>query len=85
MRIRFKFREGANPGERERVLDELATKAERLFPAETDPELAALYVTAVTDADGAKALQHLQRSAAVEFAEPEPERRLHLPEELKGE
>ena len=85
MRIRFKFRDNANPGARAEVLDGLPADAARLFPAETDPELAALYVTAVADADGAKALQHLQRSAAVEFAEPEPERRLHLPEELKGE
>ena len=85
MRIRFKFRANANPGARAEVLDRLPADAVRLFPAETDPELAALYVTAVADADGAKALQHLQRSAAVEFAEPEPERRLHLPEELKGE
>jgi hypothetical protein len=85
VRIRFKFRDNANPGARAEVLDGLPAGAERLFPAETDPELAALYVTAVADADGAKALQHLQRAAAVDFAEPEPERRLHLPEELKGE
>ena len=85
MRIRFKFHDNAKPGARAEVLDGLPADAERLFPAETDPELAALYVTAVADADGAKALQHLQRSAAVEFAEPEPERRLHLPEELEGD
>jgi len=44
MRIRFKFRESANPGEREQVLDGLPADAERLFPDEADPELAALYV-----------------------------------------
>jgi hypothetical protein len=85
MRIRFKFREGANPGEREDVLDGLPAAAERLFPDEVDPELAELYVTTVADAHGASALRHLQHSEAVEFAEPEPERHLHLPEELGGE
>ena len=67
------------------MLDGLPADAERLFPDETDPELAALYVVSVADAHGASALRHLQRSAAVEFAEPEVERRLHLPEELKEE
>ena len=85
MRIRFKFRESANPGERDQVLDGLPADAERLFPDEADPELAALYVATVADAHGANALQQLQRSAAIEFAEPEAERRLHLPEELNGE
>jgi hypothetical protein len=85
LRIRFKFRESANPGQREDVLDGLPADAERLFPDENDPELAALYVTSVADAHGANALRHLQTSEAVEFAEPEAERRLHLPEELKGE
>jgi hypothetical protein len=85
VRIRFKFRESANPGQREEVLDGLPTDAERLFPKETDPELAALYVTSVADAHGANALRHLQRSDAVEFAEPEAERHLHLPEDLKEE
>ena len=83
MRIRFKFRGSANPAEQEEVLAGLPAEAERLFPDETDPELAALYVTTVADAHGAKALQQLQRSMAVEFAEPEAERRLHLPEELE--
>jgi hypothetical protein len=80
MKIQLKFREDADEGERRRVLDGLED-AEALFPDEDDPELAALYVAELADDE---ALGDLQRDRAVEFAEPEAERRLHLPEELKG-
>ena len=68
MKIQFKLRDGA-------TLD--VPGAVQLFPAEADPELAALYVVEVPDDDAADALGELKRSSAVEFAEPEAERRLH--------
>jgi hypothetical protein len=80
MKIQLKFREDVDEPERRRVLDEL-DKAERLFPDEDDPELATLYVAELADE---QALGALQRDRAVEFAEPEAVRKLHLPEELKG-
>lgn len=80
MKIQLKFREDADEGERRRVLDGL-DGAEALFPDEHDPELATLYVAELGDD---RALDALQRDRAVEFAEPEAERKLHLPEELKG-
>ena len=77
MKIRLKFADGASEDDRSRVLASLDA-VEAVFPDEADPELAALYV-AEADEDR---LAALKRSAAVEFAEPEAERRLHLPEEL---
>jgi hypothetical protein len=68
VKIQFKLRAGA-------TLD--VPGAVQLFPDETDPELATLYVVEVPDDDAADALGELKRSSAVEFAEPEAERRLH--------
>jgi hypothetical protein len=68
VKIQFKLRDGA-------TLD--VPGAVQLFPGEADPELAALYVVEVPDDDAADALGELKRSSAVEFAEPEAERRLH--------
>jgi hypothetical protein len=68
VKIQFKLRDGA-------TLD--VPGAVQLFPDETDPELAALYVVEVPDDDAADTLGELKRSSAVEFAEPEAERRLH--------
>ena len=68
MKIQFKLRAGA-------TLD--VPGAVQLFPDEVDPELAALYVVEVPDDDAADTLGELKRSSAVEFAEPEAERRLH--------
>lgn len=68
MKIQFKLRDGAKldiPG------------AVPLFPDDDDPELAALYVVEVPDDDAGGTLDELKRSNAVEFAEPEAERRLH--------
>ena len=56
-------------------IDDVA-HAERLFPDERDPELATLYVVELPDDDAADTLAELQRSAAVEFAEPQAARRL---------
>ena len=67
MKIQFKLREGGNvdvPG------------AVRLFPDEDDPELASLYVVELPDDDAEETLAKLKRSSAVEFAEPQAERRL---------
>ena len=67
MKIQFKLREGASlevPG------------AVQLFPDESDPELASLYVLEVPDDDADGRLDQLKRSSAVEFAEPEAKRRL---------
>jgi hypothetical protein len=68
VKIQFKLREGATldlPG------------AVPLFPDEADPELASLYVVELPDDEAADTLSKLKRSNAVEFAEPQAERRLH--------
>ena len=65
MRIQFKLREGA-------TLD--VPGAVRLFPDDTDSELASLYVIELSDDEAADALDELKRSSAVEFAEPQAER-----------
>jgi hypothetical protein len=65
VRIQFKLREGA-------TLD--VPGAVRLFPDDTDPELASLYVVELPDDEAADALDELKRSSAVEFAEPQAER-----------
>jgi hypothetical protein len=68
VKIQFKLREGA-------TLD--VPGAVQLFPDDSDPELASLYVVEVSDAEADGTLDQLKRSSAVEFAEPEAERRLH--------
>jgi hypothetical protein len=68
VKIQFKLRDGA-------TLD--VPGAVQLFPDDDDRELAALYVVEVPDDDGEGTLDELKRSSAVEFAEPEAERRLH--------
>jgi hypothetical protein len=68
VKIQFKLREGAD-------LD--VDGAVRLFPDDEDPELAALYVVERADDEAEDTLTALRRSSAVEFAEPQPERRLH--------
>ena len=68
MKIQFKLREGA-------ALD--VAGAVPLFPDDDDPELAALYVLELPDDEAAETLTKLKRSSAVEFAEAQPERRLH--------
>jgi len=65
VRIQFKLREGA-------TLD--VPGAVRLFPDDTDPELASLYVVELPDDEASDALDELKRSSAVEFAEPQAER-----------
>ena len=76
MKIQFKLRAGAEEGERRRVVHDVA-HAERLFPADDDPNLGALYVADVPAERAEATLDELQRSSAVEFAEPQAERGLH--------
>jgi hypothetical protein len=77
MRVRFKFHERASDQERRDVIDSLDAGAERLFPRDDDPELAAMYVTELPDDEqAAAALASLRKAEAVEFAEPEPPRGL---------
>jgi hypothetical protein len=68
VKIQFKLREGA-------TLD--VAGAVPLFPDEDDPELASLYVVELPDEEAEETLTSLQRSSAVEFAEPQAERGLH--------
>jgi hypothetical protein len=68
VKIQFKLREGA-------ALD--VPGAVPLFPDDDDPELAALYVLELPDDEAEETLTELKRSSAVEFAEAQPERRLH--------
>jgi hypothetical protein len=68
VKIQFKLREGT-------TLD--VPGAVQLFPEESDPQLASLYVVEVPDDEADGKLAQLKRSRAVEFAEPEAERRLH--------
>jgi hypothetical protein len=75
VKIQFKLREDADESECRRVVHHVA-HAERLFPDERDPELATLYVAELPDDDAADTLGELQRSTAVEFAEPQAARRL---------
>ena len=76
MKVRFKFHARTSDSERQEVIDTLAAGAERLFPRDDDPELAAMYVTDLSGKDAAGALAALRRAEAVEFAEPEPPRGL---------
>jgi hypothetical protein len=75
VKIQFKLRPDADDVECRRVVHEVAC-AERLFPDDDDPELATFYVADLPDDRAAEALDELQRSDAVEFAEPQAERGL---------
>jgi hypothetical protein len=88
-KLQFKFREGTSSGDREQLIAKLEDKGadnvEPLFPEESDEELATLYSARVgAEDDFDKLLRLLKRSRKVEFAEPELDRRLILPNELNG-
>jgi hypothetical protein len=68
VKIQFKLRTGARCD---------VDGAVPIFPDEDDPELASLYVVELPDDDAEETLERLKRSSAVEFAEPQAERRLH--------
>jgi hypothetical protein len=87
-KLQFKFSDDASGNDRERLIANLedrgVEKVEPLFPDESDEELAALYSALVsTDADFKKVLRLLKRSSKVEFAEPEVDRHLIAPTEIK--
>src|SRR2546430_1351520 len=87
-KLQFKFRDDVNADDREQLITTLeekgAEKVEPLFPNESDEELAALYIALVAvDGDLKKLLRLLKRSRKVEFAEPEVDRHLIIPRELK--
>ncbi|MBI4472264.1 MAG: hypothetical protein HY646_06320 [Acidobacteria bacterium] len=78
-KVQFKFRENTAAPVREQVITLLAAEGAKavrqLFPGETDPELAALYIVDFTnEKTGLHLLHVLNRSKAVEFAEGEVKR-----------
>lgn len=81
--VQFKFRSDSTSDDRQRLLSRLedsgADRVERLFPDAPDDELAAFYSALVNDRQFSKLLSLLKRAKAIEFAEPQPERRLILP------
>ena len=86
-KVQFKFREDTSGSDREELIAKLedsgAEKVEALFPDASDEELATLYSALVDDGDFSKLVRYLKRSRKVEFAEPESDRRLILPVELR--
>jgi hypothetical protein len=75
--VQFKFKEAAGPGERDQLIATLhergAEDVRQLFPDDSDPELASLFLVDGGDAEALRRL--LESSDAVEFAEPEVRRR----------
>ena len=85
--VQFKFRDDTSHDDRDQLIAKLhdsgAEKVERAFP-DADDELATLYTALIDDDElSPKVLRILRRSRKVEFAEPDPDRRLILPVELK--
>ncbi len=81
MKLQFKFKGKAGEKHRKRVLDALsqggARAVRRLFPNETDKELAALYVVDFEgEGAGQQLLELLKGSKDIEFAEGEVRRKL---------
>ncbi len=81
MKLQFKFTEKAAEPARKKVIGALAANGamgvRRLFPGESDKELAALYVVDCKDkASGQRLLKLLNASKVVEFAEFELHRKL---------
>ncbi len=81
MKLQFKFKEKAGEWQRKRILDALnqrgARAVRRLFPDETDEELAAVYVVEFEgESAGQRLLELLKGSKDIEFAEGEVRRKL---------
>jgi len=81
VQVRFKFRNTASPRRRTEVLKQLqregAARVRKLFPRETDPELASLHVAdASGEAAGNRILKTLKSTEGIEFAEGPTPRRL---------
>ncbi len=84
MKLHFKFREGLDNGLRLRFIQTLknhgAQGVRRLFPKETDGELATMYTVEVSRmAVARKVLDFLRSADSVEFAESELRRKLIQP------
>lgn len=77
-RVNFKLRETATPDKATARLSRIpgVTKIERLFPDETDPELAALYTTEAYPSSIDAALKQIAADPDVEFAELPTRRKL---------
>jgi hypothetical protein len=87
--VQFKFHDDTSSDDRQELIAKLedsgADKVEALFPDASDEELATLYLALIEDESRYSDLMRLlKRSRKVEFAEPEADRRLTLPVELKG-
>jgi len=81
MRLQFKFGESVSEAQRAQVVRRLedlgATQVRRLFPEDTDGELASLWVVdGVTTDVSFTALELLRDEPAVEFVEAAPKRNL---------
>jgi meiotically up-regulated gene 157 (Mug157) protein len=86
MRVQLKLSEASSTHDRNRFLKRLESEVEhveRLFPEETDDELASLYVLDLADDAPKDTLTKLSREPEVEFAEPEVSRRLILPDGVR--
>ena len=82
MAVQFKFREKARAAHRKSVVERVKGKGKKvsvkpLFPGEKDPELASLYkAEGVPDDVAPELASSLGSDAAIEFAEPSPDRKL---------
>jgi hypothetical protein len=78
--LQLKFRDGAPEEERASVLERIKAsraKPERLFPGESDPELASMYtVNDVPEGEAAALTRDVGAHEAVEFIEPAAARKL---------
>jgi hypothetical protein len=85
VKVQFKFNQKASGAERKQVLDQVQdgeAQVEPLFPDEHDPELSSIFVADLPeeyDDFARRVLALLEESPAVEFAEPEVERKLIRP------
>jgi hypothetical protein len=77
-KLQFKLRQGVGRAACDRLARSLraagARDVRRLLPAETDPELAALYTVECGQAEPEDLLARLRASPEVEFAEHSPRR-----------
>ena len=80
-KINFKFHKNATTASRNAVLATLreagALAVRPLFPETDDEELATMYIAETADDPASKALiEHLNKSKAIDFAEPQARRKL---------
>ena len=80
MKLQLKFREDASEEQREQIIEELsaqgACEVRPLFPDATDGVRGSLYIVDLNVASEKRVLTFLNRADAVEFAEPEVQRKL---------